>query len=117
MQYAIENGKVFVLEANPRASRTVPLVSKVCNIRMVPLATDIITSELTGRPSPVPGLKEQVIPNYGVKEAVFPFNMFPEVDPILGPEMSLHGRSARAFPLLRRSLLQGAGGGAVKASS
>lgn len=50
MQYAIENGKVYVLEANPRASRTVPLVSKVCNIRMVPIATDIITSELTGRP-------------------------------------------------------------------
>ena len=91
MQYAIENGKVFVLEANPRASRTVPLVSKVCNIRMVPLATDIITSELTGRPSPIPGLKEQVIPNYGVKEAVFPFNMFPEVDPILGPEMRSTG--------------------------
>ncbi len=91
MQYAIENGKVFVLEANPRASRTVPLVSKVCNIRMVPLATDIITSELTGRPSPVPELKEQVIPNYGVKEAVFPFNMFPEVDPILGPEMRSTG--------------------------
>ncbi len=91
MQYAIENGKVFVLEANPRASRTVPLVSKVCNIRMVPLATDIITSELTGRPSPVPGLKEQVIPYYGVKEAVFPFNMFPEVDPILGPEMRSTG--------------------------
>ena len=91
MQYAIENGKVFVLEANPRASRTVPLVSKVCNIRMVPLATDIITSELTGRPSPITGLKEQVIPNYGVKEAVFPFNMFPEVDPILGPEMRSTG--------------------------
>ncbi len=91
MQYAIENGKVFVLEANPRASRTVPLVSKVCNIRMVPLATDIITAELTGRPSPIQDLKEQVIPNYGVKEAVFPFNMFPEVDPILGPEMRSTG--------------------------
>jgi len=91
MQYAIENGKVYVLEANPRASRTVPLVSKVCNIRMVPLATDIITSELTGRPSPVPALKEQVIPNYGVKEAVFPFNMFQEVDPVLGPEMRSTG--------------------------
>ena len=91
MQYAIENGKVFVLEANPRASRTVPLVSKVCNIRMVPLATEIITAEITGRPSPVPGLKEQVIPNYGIKEAVFPFNMFPEVDPILGPEMRSTG--------------------------
>ena len=91
MQYAIENDKVYVLEANPRASRTVPLVSKVCNIRMVPLATGIITSELTGNPSPVPSLKEQVIPNYGVKEAVFPFNMFQEVDPILGPEMRSTG--------------------------
>ena len=91
MQYAIEKGKVYVLEANPRASRTVPLVSKVCNIRMVPLATEIITSELTGRPSPVPALKEQEIPYYGVKEAVFPFNMFQEVDPILGPEMRSTG--------------------------
>ena len=91
MQYAIEDGKVYVLEANPRASRTVPLVSKVCNIRMVPLATDIITSELTGRPSPVKDLKEQVIPYYGVKEAVFPFNMFQEVDPVLGPEMRSTG--------------------------
>ncbi len=91
MQYAIEDGKVYVLEANPRASRTVPLVSKVCNIQMVPIATDIITSELTGRPSPVPELKERTIPYYGVKEAVFPFNMFPEVDPLLGPEMRSTG--------------------------
>lgn len=91
MQYAIENGKVYVLEANPRASRTVPLVSKVCNIRMVPLATDIITADITGRPSPVPGLKEQHIPFHGVKEAVFPFNMFQEVDPLLGPEMRSTG--------------------------
>lgn len=91
MQYAIENGKVYVLEANPRASRTVPLVSKVCNIRMVPLATDIITAKITGRPSPVPELKEQHIPYFGVKEAVFPFNMFQEVDPVLGPEMRSTG--------------------------
>ncbi|MBQ8232328.1 MAG: carbamoyl-phosphate synthase large subunit [Lachnospiraceae bacterium] len=91
MQYAIENDKVYVLEANPRASRTVPLVSKVCNIRMVPLATDIITADITGRPSPVPALKEQNIPYYGVKEAVFPFNMFQEVDPVLGPEMRSTG--------------------------
>ena len=91
MQYAIENDTVYVLEANPRASRTVPLVSKVCNIRMVPIATDIITSELTGRKSPVPELKEQHIPYYGVKEAVFPFNMFQEVDPVLGPEMRSTG--------------------------
>ncbi len=91
MQYAIEKGKVYVLEANPRASRTVPLVSKVCNIRMVPLATEIITSELTGKPSPIKDLKEKVIPNFGVKEAAFPFNMFQEVDPILGPEMRSTG--------------------------
>lgn len=91
MQYAIEKGKVYVLEANPRASRTVPLVSKVCDIRMVPIATDIITSELTGRPSPIPAMKERNIPYYGVKEAAFPFNMFPEVDPILGPEMRSTG--------------------------
>ena len=91
MQYAIEKGKVFVLEANPRASRTVPLVSKVCNIRMVPLAIEIVTAELTQRPSPVPQLKEHEIPYYGVKEAVFPFNMFQEVDPVLGPEMRSTG--------------------------
>ncbi|MBQ3402391.1 MAG: carbamoyl-phosphate synthase large subunit [Synergistaceae bacterium] len=91
IQYAIENGKVFVLEANPRASRTVPLVSKVCGIRMVPLAVEAITQELTGRPSPLEALGERVIPYYGVKEAVFPFNMFQEVDPVLGPEMRSTG--------------------------
>ena len=91
MQYAIADDKVYVLEANPRASRTVPLVSKVCNINMVKLATDIVTSDLTGRPSPVPSLKEKKIPHIGVKQAVFPFNMFPEVDPVLGPEMRSTG--------------------------
>lgn len=91
MQYAIADDKVYVLEANPRASRTVPLVSKVCNINMVRIATDIITRELTGRASPVPELKEKKIPHIGVKQAVFPFNMFPEVDPILGPEMRSTG--------------------------
>ncbi len=91
MQYAIEDGKVYVLEANPRASRTVPLVSKVCNIKMVKLATEIMTAHLTGRPSPVPALKEKRFAHYGVKEAVFPFNMFQEVDPVLGPEMRSTG--------------------------
>ena len=91
MQYAIENGKVYVIEANPRASRTVPLVSKVCGIQMVPIATEIVTRELTGKPSPVPSLKKGNIPYHGVKEAVFPFNMFPEVDPVLGPEMRSTG--------------------------
>ncbi len=91
MQYAIEDGKVYVLEANPRASRTVPLVSKVCNIKMVKLATEIMTAHLTGRPSPVPALTEKKFAHYGVKEAVFPFNMFQEVDPLLGPEMRSTG--------------------------
>ncbi|MEG0590608.1 MAG: carbamoyl-phosphate synthase large subunit [Lachnospiraceae bacterium] len=91
MQYAIEDGIVYVLEANPRASRTVPLVSKVCNIKMVKLATDIMTEEWTHRTSPVPELKEKTFSHYGVKEAVFPFNMFQEVDPLLGPEMRSTG--------------------------
>lgn len=91
MQYAIENGKVYVLEANPRASRTVPLVSKVCGIKMVPIATEIMTASITGRPSPVLSLKERKFNHYGVKEAVFPFNMFQEVDPLLGPEMRSTG--------------------------
>ena len=91
MQYAIEDGEVYVLEANPRASRTVPLVSKVCGINMVKLATEIMTAHLTDKKSPVPELKEKKFSHYGVKEAVFPFNMFPEVDPILGPEMRSTG--------------------------
>nr|MCR5141648.1 carbamoyl-phosphate synthase large subunit [Ruminococcus sp.] len=91
MQYAIEGDTVYVLEANPRASRTVPLVSKVCSINMVQIATEIITSSLTGKPSPVPQLRDKKIGHYGVKEAVFPFNMFPEVDPLLGPEMRSTG--------------------------
>ena len=91
MQYAIEGDTVYVLEANPRASRTVPLVSKVCGIQMVQIATDVITGDITGRPSPVPELREKTFSHYGVKEAVFPFNMFPEVDPILGPEMRSTG--------------------------
>ena len=91
MQYAIEDDVVYVLEANPRASRTVPLVSKVCNIGMVPLATEIITMPITGKPSPVPSLTEKKFNHCGVKEAVFPFNMFQEVDPILGPEMRSTG--------------------------
>ncbi len=106
MQYAIENGTVYVLEANPRASRTVPLVSKVCNVRMVPLATDIITSELTGRPSPVKKLKEKNIPYFGVKEAAFPFNMFQEVDPILGPEMRSTGEVLGLSPSYGEAFLK-----------
>jgi carbamoyl-phosphate synthase large subunit len=87
IQYAIANNVVHVLEANPRASRTVPLVSKVCNIPMARLATQI----MLGKKLPDLNLKQKNIPHFGVKEAVFPFNMFPEVDPILGPEMRSTG--------------------------
>ena len=91
IQYAIADDKVYVLEANPRASRTVPLVSKVCNISMAKIATEIMLSHKTGQKSPVKELAVQTIPHFGVKEAVFPFNMFPEVDPLLGPEMRSTG--------------------------
>lgn len=91
MQYAICEGKVYVLEANPRASRTVPLVSKVCNINMANIATKLMTYELTGERPDVTSFTEKAHPYYGVKEAVFPFNMFPEVDPLLGPEMRSTG--------------------------
>jgi len=80
-----------VLEANPRASRTVPLVSKVCNLNMANLATQMIMAEYTGQRVDLAALKEPKVSYYGVKEAVFPFNMFPEVDPILGPEMRSTG--------------------------
>jgi len=87
MQYAIANDTVYVLEANPRASRTVPLVSKVCNIPMARIATQL----MLGRKLAELKLKRGRIPHYGVKEAVFPFNMLPEVDPLLGPEMRSTG--------------------------
>jgi len=87
MQYAIADDVVYVLEANPRASRTVPLVSKVCNISMARLATQMM---LGGKLKTL-DLHAQKIPHFGVKESVFPFNMFPEVDPILGPEMRSTG--------------------------
>ncbi|NLT11765.1 MAG: carbamoyl-phosphate synthase large subunit [Clostridiaceae bacterium] len=91
MQYAVMDGKVYVLEANPRASRTVPLVSKVCNIPMAKIATEIVMAKNEGRDYPLTSLKQRVLNHFGVKEAVLPFNMFPEVDPLLGPEMRSTG--------------------------
>jgi carbamoyl-phosphate synthase large subunit len=87
VQYAIYDNTVYVLEANPRASRTVPIVSKVCNVSMARLATQV----MLGKNLSDLGLKQHHIPHFGVKEAVFPFNMFPEVDPLLGPEMRSTG--------------------------
>ncbi|OPX85457.1 MAG: Carbamoyl-phosphate synthase large chain [Pelotomaculum sp. PtaB.Bin104] len=91
MQYAIADDRVYVLEANPRASRTVPLVSKVCNVSMARIATEIILANFSGGNSPIKNLINKKIPHFGVKEAVFPFNMFQEVDPLLGPEMRSTG--------------------------
>ena len=87
IQYAIADNTVYILEANPRASRTVPLVSKVCNVSMARVATQV----MLGKTLDEVGLKKQNIPHFGGKEAVFPFNMFPEVDPLLGPEMRSTG--------------------------
>jgi carbamoyl-phosphate synthase large subunit len=87
VQYAIYEDVVYILEANPRASRTVPLVSKVCNISMARIATQI----LLGMKMADFNLRNRTIKHYGVKEAVFPFNMFPDIDPLLGPEMRSTG--------------------------
>ena len=87
IQYAIADDTVYIIEANPRASRTVPLVSKVCNISMARIATQL----MLGKKLADLDFKPKSIPHYGVKEAVFPFNMFPEVDPLLGPEMRSTG--------------------------
>jgi len=87
MQYAISDGVVYVLEANPRASRTVPLVSKVADIQMAQMATRVMMGEKLADLA----LERKPIPHFGVKESVFPFNMFPEVDPLLGPEMRSTG--------------------------
>ncbi|HOM06455.1 MAG TPA: carbamoyl-phosphate synthase large subunit [Syntrophales bacterium] len=87
IQYAIADDVVYILEANPRASRTVPLVSKVCNISMARVATQV----MLGKKLSELNLKQRNIPHFGVKEAVFPFNMFQEVDPVLGPEMRSTG--------------------------
>jgi carbamoyl-phosphate synthase large subunit len=87
IQYAIYKDTVHILEANPRASRTVPLVSKVCNIPMARIATQLMLGK---RLSDI-GLVQRRVPHFGVKEAVFPFNMYHDVDPVLGPEMRSTG--------------------------
>ena len=88
MQFAIEEGKVYVIEANPRASRTVPLVSKVAGTNMAGIATHLMLGDTVKSM----GLdRKKTIPYHGVKEAVLPFEKFPEVDPVLGPEMRSTG--------------------------
>jgi carbamoyl-phosphate synthase large subunit len=88
VQYAVKDEKVYVLEVNPRASRTVPFVSKVIGVPLAKLATKLIL----GKKLKDLGFTEEIIPKHvAVKESVFPFNRFPGVDVILGPEMKSTG--------------------------
>jgi carbamoyl-phosphate synthase large subunit len=88
VQYAIKNGVVYVLEVNPRASRTIPFVSKAIGVPLASLAARVMAGETLDDV----GLLEEVVPPYvSVKEAVFPFNKFPGTDPVLGPEMRSTG--------------------------
>jgi carbamoyl-phosphate synthase large subunit len=88
MQFAIQNGVIHILEVNPRASRTVPFVSKATGVPLAKIAARV----MTGRKLKELGATEERVPSYySVKEAVFPFNKFPESDPILGPEMKSTG--------------------------
>ena len=88
IQFAICDDRVYILEANPRASRTVPVVSKITGITIARIATQIMFEK---KLKDFPELKKSDFSYFGVKEAVFPFNMFPEVDPLLGPEMRATG--------------------------
>src|SRR2546430_1532779 len=88
VQYAIKDGQVYVLEVNPRASRTVPFVSKAIGVQLAAIAARVMLGEMLEDI----GFTEEVLPAYiSVKEAVFPFNKFREFDPILGPEMRSTG--------------------------
>jgi len=88
VQYALKDGKVYVLEVNPRASRTVPFVSKAIGVPLASYAARVMLGETLDDI----GFTEEVTPAYiSVKEAVFPFNKFREFDPILGPEMRSTG--------------------------
>ena len=88
VQYAIKDQRLFVIEVNPRASRTVPFVSKATGVPLAKLATKI----MLGRTLADLGLTAEVIPvHLSVKEAVLPFNRFPNVDTLLGPEMKSTG--------------------------
>src|SRR5207253_6668859 len=88
VQYAIRNGIVYVLEVNPRASRTIPFVSKAIGVPLASLAARVMVGEKLADI----GFTEEVNPPFvSVKEAVFPFNKFPGTDPVLGPEMRSTG--------------------------
>jgi len=88
VQYAIKDQQVFVLEVNPRASRTIPFVSKATGVPLAKLATKV----MLGKTLEELGLTREIVPDYvSVKEAVLPFDRFPDVDTLLGPEMKSTG--------------------------
>ncbi|MGE5512750.1 MAG: carbamoyl-phosphate synthase large subunit [Bacteroidota bacterium] len=87
VQYAVKGGEIYIIEVNPRASRTVPFVAKVIGVPVAGIASRIVA----GAPLASFGLKQQRLKHIAVKEAVFPFARFPGVDPILGPEMRSTG--------------------------
>ncbi|MDX7951957.1 carbamoyl-phosphate synthase large subunit [Lichenihabitans sp. Uapishka_5] len=96
VQYAIKDGQIFVLEVNPRASRTVPFVAKVIGVPLAKIASRI----MAGEPLASFGLRQRTLDHVGVKESVFPFARFPNVDTVLGPEMRSTGEViglARSF--------------------
>jgi carbamoyl-phosphate synthase large subunit len=109
VQFAVHRGEVYVLEVNPRASRTVPFIAKAVGVPLVALASQL----LVGRTLEEAGLVEEPrVPAVFVKAPVFPFNRFPGVDPVLGPEMKSTGEvmgwSPRFGPAFAKALL-GAG--------
>jgi carbamoyl-phosphate synthase large subunit len=88
IQFAIQSGVIYILEVNPRASRTVPFVSKATGVQLAKVAARV----MTGKTLAMQGhIQERIPPYFSVKEAVFPFIKFPEADPILGPEMKSTG--------------------------
>ena len=89
VQFAVCEDQVWIIEANPRASRTVPVVSKVTGMPLARIATYLMLGHSLSEYKDI--LKPHPQTYFGVKEAVFPFNMFPEVDPVLGPEMRATG--------------------------
>jgi carbamoyl-phosphate synthase large subunit len=88
IQFAIQNGIIYVLEVNPRASRTAPFVSKATGLQLAKIGARVMTGK---KMKNMENVSEIVPPYFSVKEAVFPFTKFPEADPILGPEMKSTG--------------------------
>jgi carbamoyl-phosphate synthase large subunit len=108
VQYAIKDDQLYVLEVNPRASRTVPFVSKATGVPLAKLATKVMLGSNPGRT----GAHREIVPDHhvSVKEAVLPFDRFPDVDTLLGPEMKSTGEVMGIDSGFRPGLCQGPAG-------